>query len=143
MEETARGRINVMYESLTRYLAEFRNKDFGKIVSEKYDGISREIPHVCYSEVVSRFIKSVHEFVDRHKELQNYSKILEDNSIEWGTRSMKAADVDKLDTQCVLALIVGAVRADRFCDGALLGFIEDGAISKWLERLKRIDMELE
>ena len=81
--------------------------------------------------------------MDKHKELQNYSKILEDKSSEWGTRSMEAADVDKLDAQCVLALIVGAVRADRFCDGALLGFLEDGAISRWLERLKRIDMELE
>jgi len=81
--------------------------------------------------------------VDKHKELQNYSKILEDKSIEWGTRSMEAADVDKLDAQCVLALIVGAVRADRFCDGALLGFLEEEAISRWLERLKRIDMELE
>ena len=130
-----------MYESLTKYLAEFRNKDFGKIVSGKYDGTTWQMPCVCYSEVVMQFIKSVHEFVDKHKELQDYSKILEDNSIEWGARAMKAADVDKLDAQCVLALLVGAVRAERFCDGALLGFLEDVAISRWLERLKRIDMD--
>lgn len=129
-----------MYEGLTKFLAEFKSRDFGKIVSEKYDGTSREIPHVCYSKVVTQFIESVHEFVGKHKELQDYSKILEDNSIEWSTRAMKAANVDKLDAQCVLALLVAAVRAERFCDGALLDFFDDGAISRWLERLKRIDI---
>ncbi len=35
--------------------------------------------------------------------------------------------------------IVGAIRAERFCDGALLGFLENGCVVKWLERLKQID----
>ena len=52
---------------------------------------------------------------------------------------MSEADVSKLDAQCVMALIVGAVRAERFCDGALLGFFKDGSIQKWLTRLKEID----
>lgn len=38
-----------------------------------------------------------------------------------------------------MALITGAVRAERFCDGALLGFFKDGSIRKWLERLKELD----
>ena len=41
--------------------------------------------------------------------------------------------------QCVMALIVGAVRAERFCDGALLTFFTDGSIRRWLERLKEIN----
>lgn len=52
---------------------------------------------------------------------------------------MSEADVSQLDAQCVMALIMGAVRAERFCDGALLGFFRDGSIRKWLERLKEID----
>lgn len=56
-----------------------------------------------------------------------------------GTKSMSEADVSQLDAQCVMALIMGAVRAERFCDGALLGFFRDGSIRKWLERLKEID----
>jgi len=35
-------------------------------------------------------------------------------------------------------MIYGTVRAERFCDGALLGFFKDGTIKKWLERLKKI-----
>jgi hypothetical protein len=51
---------------------------------------------------------------------------------------MSDADVSKLDAQCIMALIMGAVRAERFCDGALLGFFKDGSIQKWLERLKEL-----
>ena len=38
-----------------------------------------------------------------------------------------------------MALIIGAIRAERFCNGALLGFFKDGSITKWLSRLKEID----
>ena len=48
---------------------------------------------------------------------------------------MKNANVANLNTQCVLALIVGAVRAERFCVGVLLDFFQSGCILKWLERL--------
>jgi ADP-ribosyl-[dinitrogen reductase] hydrolase len=34
---------------------------------------------------------------------------------------------------------MGAIRAVRFCDGALLEFCKDGSIIKWLGRLKEID----
>lgn len=34
---------------------------------------------------------------------------------------------------------MGAVRAERFCDGALIGFFEDGAILRLLEHPKEID----
>lgn len=43
---------------------------------------------------------------------------------------MSDADVSSLDAQCVMALIMGAVLAERFCDGALLGFFKDGSIKK-------------
>ena len=44
-----------------------------------------------------------------------------------------------LNAQCVLALLMGAVRAERFCDGALLDFFKSGYILKWLERLQNIE----
>ncbi|MFQ8599328.1 MAG: DUF6508 domain-containing protein [Oscillospiraceae bacterium] len=49
---------------------------------------------------------------------------------------MREADVPHW-TLNVMALIM-AVRAERFCDGALLGFFKDGSIRKWLERLKEV-----
>jgi hypothetical protein len=52
---------------------------------------------------------------------------------------MKNAEISNLNVQCVLALIMGAVKAERFCDGALLDFFKSGCILKWLERLNSIE----
>ena len=61
---------------------------------------------------------------------------------QWNIRSkchLSTADISDKDAQCILALIIGAVRAERFCDGALMGFFKDGSIEKWLLRLLEID----
>jgi len=36
---------------------------------------------------------------------------------------------------------LGAIRAERFCDGALLSFLKDGYLTAWLKRLKDIDWQ--
>lgn len=71
--------------------------------------------------------------------MNHYYNILEQNGLEWGSKSMSEADVSRLDDKCIMAMIVGAVQAERFCDGALLGFFKDGSIQKWLGRLQEID----
>lgn len=53
---------------------------------------------------------------------------------------MRNIDVDTLNEQCILALIMGVIRADRFSEGTLLSFFKDGYILKWLQRLKEIDV---
>lgn len=55
-------------------------------------------------------------------ELNRYGDILNQNGLKWGSKSMSTADVSNLDAQCIMALITGAVRAERFCDGACLDF---------------------
>ena len=55
--------------------------------------------------------------------------------------SMAKTEVDNLDAKCVVALIYGAIRADRFGEGTLLAFLKDGFITKWLERLKTLDTD--
>lgn len=136
-----------MYENLTKYLDEFTKTEFGTwIIDKKNDGTPErplEFPFVDYSRVVDQFIQDVYSFVDNHEEmgLHNYIKILEDNDIRWSWEPMVNAEVDHLDAQCVVALIFGAIRAERFCDGALLGFLKDGLITKWLERLKTLDTD--
>lgn len=44
-----------------------------------------------------------------------------------------------MDGQCVTALIVAVIRADRFSEGTLLNSFKEGYITKWLKRLKEID----
>lgn len=136
-----------MYESLTKYLDEFTGTEFGTwIIDKKNDGTPEhplEFPFVDYSIVVDQFIQDVYSFVDNHEEmgLHSYIKILEDNGIQWSWEPMVNAEVDHLDAQCIIALIYGAIRAERFCDGAILAFLKDGTIVRWLERLKTLDVD--
>ena len=133
------------FENLIKYLPLLEDDNIGTwIIDRENDGTPEhpiQMPFVNYSEMVHNFIKDVYDFEEKNKdfELTRYGEILEKNGLEWGSKSMSEADVSSLDGQCVMALIMGAIRAERFCDGALLGFFKDGSIKKWLERLKKID----
>lgn len=133
------------FESLTKYISSIPKDDIGTwVIDRENDGTKDHpihFPFVNYSEMVDHFVAEVYTFHDKHPEfgLHRYGEILEENGLEWGGKSMSAADVSDKDAQCVLALILGAVRAERFCDGALMGFFKDGSIEKWLMRLLEID----
>ena len=133
------------FKNLIKYLPLLEDDNIGTwIIDRENDGTPEhpiQMPFVNYSEMVHNFIKDVYDFEEKNKdfELTRYGEILEKNGLEWGSKSMSEADVSSLDGQCIMALIMGAVRAERFCDGALLGFFKDGSIKKWLERLKKID----
>ena len=101
------------------------------------------MPFVNYHSAVTDFMKAVYKFVNEHPELNltEYQEILNVRGISWGIESMKNADASSLDGQTVMALILGAIRADRFSEGTLLVFFKDGFISQWLFRLKEIDEE--
>ena len=133
------------FEELTRYIPLLENDKFGDwIVDKKNDGSPEhpiQMPFVNYSAVMDRFIHELYKFGDNHPEFEHtrYGEILKQNGLEWSHESMSGADVSNMDAKCVIALLIGAVRAERFCDGALLGFCEAGSILRWLERLKAID----
>ena len=136
-----------MYESLTKYLDEFTGAEFGTwIIDKKNDGTPEhplQFPFVNYSCVVDHFIDDVFSFVDNHEEmgLHSYQKVLEENGIKWNAKSMETAVVDDLDAKCVVALIYGVIRAERFSEGILLVFLKNGSIIRWLERLKILDAD--
>ena len=127
------------YNSLFKYIDLFTDKDFGKwIIDRKNDGTMEHpfnMPFVQYSRVVRAFIKDVHDCCEESG-VNNYIQILNENNIEWGKTSMNNADVSALSEEVILALLLGAVRAERFCDGALLSFLESGSIQRWLIELK-------
>jgi hypothetical protein len=133
------------FDILVKYIPMIQADSFGEWVIDKENNGNPEhpiqMPFMGYSEMVNNFIDDVYTFEESNKdmELTHYGDILKDNSLEWGTESMKNADVSNLNAQCVLALIMGAVRAERFYDGALLDFFKSGCILKWLERLNSIE----
>ena len=134
-----------MYESLTKHISSPQEGDFGEwVIDTQHDGSLEhpiQMPYVNYSEAVNLFLKDFYQFLTDHSniDLSNYQNILEKNGIKWNFDSMNNVDVVSLGELCVLALILGAIRADRFNEGVLLRFLESGAIVRWLERLKATD----
>ena len=51
---------------------------------------------------------------------------------------MATPHLSNMDAQGIMALLMGMVRAERFCDGAIMGMIKSGAVKKWLMRLQEL-----
>ena len=134
-----------MYEELTAFLPRLQNTSFGVWdIDRENDGTAAHpirFPSVDYSPVVWDFIKTAYRFLNQHKEMEftNYHEILRAN---FKSENYVDVDVSSADGRAVMALIIGAIRAERFCDGALLGCLEGGSITRWLLRLKEIDKEV-
>ena len=143
MEDTHMSKV---YQALTDYLPRIENIKYGKWYPETQTGDGSmerpfQMPFVVYDEIVEGLIEEVYKFEKEHPEygLNRYHDILKRYDIEWGDQAMTEADVSKMDGQGVMAILLAAIRAERFCDGALLDFLEKGCIQKWLCRLKEIE----
>ena len=133
-----------MYEQLTAFIPRLSGPDFGRLAGgEKLDDGTFTFPYIIYSRDVEEFRRTFFEFAGPKKELDiyNYGNTLERYGLDRGHSVMVSADVSRLDGKAVIALICCALRMERFCDGAILGFLEDGCIQKWLERLRDIDQQ--
>ena len=129
------------YERLTKYIFDLKNDRNGDMVQAKKEGNTLIMPHVEFTETVNAFTDEVYRFVEETSIFgrESYGEILEKNGLEWSFGSMQEAIMDQLDGQCIVALIIVAIRAERFCDGAFLRFLDNGSIVKWLERLQELD----
>ncbi|WHF27843.1 DUF6508 domain-containing protein [Bacillus altitudinis] len=133
------------FNILTNYIPMLQGDDIGEwVIDQENDGTAEhpiQMPYVNYSETVRRFIEDVYTFAEQHQEMEltRYNEILKENGIEGGTNDMENVDISNVNAQCVLALIMGVLRAERFCEGVILDFFKNGAIVKWLERLERLE----
>lgn len=133
------------YSALTKYINLLKNDNAGEWICDKeHDGSSERpihVPFVSYSIAVNNLADDIYKFAKESNEIvpSKYAEILQANGIEWGYDSMMKADASELDAQCILALLIASLRAERFCDGALLGFIKNGAGIRWLKRLQELD----
>ncbi|UXO89017.1 DUF6508 domain-containing protein [Bacillus safensis] len=129
------------FEILTKYIPLLQEDRIGEwVIDQENDGTAErpiQMPFVHYSETVRHFIEDVYTFAEQHQEMEltRYSEILLENGIEWGMNDMEHVDISNLNAQCVLALIMGVVRAERFSEGAIFNFFKSGNMLKCLERL--------
>ena len=133
------------YSVLTKYINLLENDNAGEWICDKENDGSAEraihVPFVSYSIAVNNLADDIYKFAKESYEIvpSKYAEILQANGIEWGYDSMMKADASELDAQCILALLIASLRAERFCDGALLEFIKSGAVTRWLKRLQELD----
>ena len=133
------------YSALTKYINLLENDNVSEwIVDKENDGSSERpmhLPFVSYSIAVNNLADDIYKFAKESDGIvpSKYAEGIQANGIEWGYDSMMKADASELDAQCILALLIASLRAERFCDGALLGFIESGAVVRWLKRLQELD----
>lgn len=133
------------YSALTKYINLLKNDNAGEWICDKENDGSSErpihVPFVSYSIAVDNLADDIYEFAKESNEIvpSKYAEILQANGIEWGYDSMMKADASELDAQCILALLIASLRAERFSDGALLEFIKSGAVTRWLKRLQELD----
>lgn len=124
-----------MYEALTKYIGQF--EDVGTWIIDRENDGSKEhpiqMPYMSYSKAIMKFLSEMDAFM-----VYNYQEVLKRNDLRW-RMEMGNADVSGFDAEAVLALLAGAVRAERFCDGAFASFVRSGAVDRWLGRLKEID----
>lgn len=124
-----------MYEALTKYIGQF--EDVGTWTIDRENDGSKEhpiqMPYMSYSKAIMKFLSEMDAFM-----VYNYQEVLKRNDLRWGME-MGNADVSGFDAEAVLALLTGAVRAERFCDGAFASFVRSGAVDRWLGKLKEID----
>lgn len=133
------------YSALTKYINLLKNDNAGEWICDKENDGSSErpihVPFVSYSIAVNNLADDIYKFAKESDEIvtSKYAEIIQANGIEWGYDSMMKADASELDAQCILALLIASLRAERFCDCALLGFIKSGAVTRWLKRLQELD----
>ena len=133
------------YSALTKYINLLENDNAGEWICDKENDGSSErpihVPFVSYSIAVNKLEDDIYKFAKESDEIvpSKYADILNANGIKWGYDSMMKDDASGLDAQCILALLIASLRAERFCDGALLEFIKNGAVIRWLKRLQELD----
>lgn len=78
-------------------------------------------------------------YVDAHADAAVYYETLERYGIGLDLEQMKAYDVSEAQTDLIVALLVGLLRAeDWLCSDVFAGASDDGTLTRWLERLQEI-----
>ena len=118
-----------------------KNDTFGEVVRDTtHKGTPDDpipMPYIKYSEAVRKLMKEVYAFQENNPdyELTRYQETLE----KYGYKEVSfETDVSNMDSRCLMALFMGLIRGERFCDGLILDALESGAVQRWIARLREL-----
>lgn len=128
---------NRKFDQLTWFLPILEDDRFGHWGNPPAkDGILH-MPYPVYTDAVKKLIQAIYDFIEEHPEynLRNYLEIMN----EYGLSGKTNINTEVLDEKATLALLVGIIRQERFCDGLILSNLKEGMVQNLLLRLKQID----
>lgn len=134
------------HKMLTDHIKELTNIKYGEwssVESDSKDTIV--IPSVAYNSAVNRFLLDFELFITKSSDIKyhNYEDVLKQAKIKNNVEAFYNADITDLSSAVILAMIVGILRKDRFCEGILLDAFKNGYILKWLKSIKEKDVKEE
>ena len=126
------------YDRLTQYIEIFQpGYSAGKWFFDKeHSGTVDDpiqMPFVMFDQNVMKFMD---EFYESGIAVKNYKEIMETAGIE--DEQFDFVNLHILNEEVVCAILTYIIRADRFCEGYLKSKIEQGTVTRVLNRLKDI-----
>ena len=99
-----------------------------------------QMPFVGYTVAEIELVKAVYICDHNNPDLgsHDYYDVLEEYGLD-DQEAFNNADVIQLDARCVLAMILYVIRADRFCEGTVKEYLDNGKLLEWAKRLREID----
>ena len=134
------------YQDLTRFIPLLEKTDvYGEWVGKeipqdklKKDEYGKVLPHVTpyvrYAPAVSEFISVV-----SHYHAGFTRDALKENAIEYTEQSLLSENAETLSPELAVSFIRKVVSNERYRDGAVLEYLENGRVLAWLKRLQEID----
>lgn len=125
------------YERITKYLEILDTRTSGEWIEDTTSKGTKDdpihLPWVSYSSEVDSFVQV---FFDEFADI-DYWNNLEKRGL--ALDDLATLDISDFDGDGICTLITAVIRGDRFCEGILKEYIDNGVITRWLKRLLVID----
>lgn len=129
------------FQKITRYAELLKNDPIGLWYKDEFGDVNNggQNSFVIYSQLANDFKNDFLAFCEENPkyDYMNHEAILDKNKIG-SIEDISDKQIEKADAKCMIALITGAIRAERFCAGTFLKFIKSGLCGKCLDRLSEL-----
>ncbi len=124
-------------EKLTDYIKQLKDIDKIRWESTVSDKGIRSFPFPVYPKAVIEFQDAFYSS-DKFKDF-NYKNNMNENG--WYDIDKMEKDIPSMTKNNIATCITAIIRGEKFCDGRIAQFIENGILVKLLERLNEIEKD--
>ena len=142
MDQETERMIRRLVSSKGRQVISLWKSQFAAIDPTSYRLLTKFKGKLENDRELSNFIQEFYFYAMNQVEadLSKYQEILQAAGLEWTQKTLFETDASDLDETTVLALIIGALRADYFSPGILEDLVKAGMVDRWLQRLSELDV---